>query len=164
MCASKTHTIVIIQKAVFVFLRSLVLAKPTCRLVDFTQIMAPNSYLTLSSLNGSSSATFVVGDELSSTITKFFHKEYTFISALDFAPFWFSSILDSCHGNGHVYCQTGRSLGLSSSRNTLLRCVMTWKGYEPDANVLPSFSLILLLIVLISKMYFFQNKTKTMVT
>lgn len=77
MCASKTQTIVIIQKAVFVLLRSLVLAKPTCRLVDFTQIMAPNSYLTLSSLNGSSSATFVVGDELSSTITKFFHKEYS---------------------------------------------------------------------------------------
>lgn len=80
MCASKTHTIVIIQKAVFVLLRSLVLAKPTCRLVDFTQIMAPNSYLTLSSLNGSSSAIFVVGDELSSTITKFFHKEYSWKS------------------------------------------------------------------------------------
>ena len=80
MCASKTQTIVIIQKAVFVLLRSLVLAKPTCRLVDFTQIMAPNSYLTLSSLNGSSSATFVVGDELSSTITKFFHKEYSWKS------------------------------------------------------------------------------------
>ena len=80
MCASKTQTTVIIQKAVFVLLRSLVLAKPTCRLVDFTQIMAPNSYLTLSSLNGSSSATFVVGDELSSTITKFFHKEYSWKS------------------------------------------------------------------------------------
>ena len=42
--------------------------------------MALNSYLTLSSLNGSSSATFVVGDELSSTITKFFHKEYSWKS------------------------------------------------------------------------------------
>ena len=55
-------------------------AKPTCRLVDFTQIMALNSYLTLSSLNGSSSATFVVGDEVSSTITKFFHKDYSWKS------------------------------------------------------------------------------------
>ena len=80
ICASKTQTTVIIQKAVFVLLRSLVLAKPTCRLVDFTQIMAPNSYLTLSSLNGSSSATFVVGDEVSSTITKFFHKQYSWKS------------------------------------------------------------------------------------
>ena len=47
---------------------------------NFTQIIAPNSYLTLSSLNGSSSATFVVGDEVSSTITKFFHKEYSWKS------------------------------------------------------------------------------------
>lgn len=47
---------------------------------NFTEIMAPNSYLTLSSLNGSSSATFVVGDEVSSTITKFFHKEYSWKS------------------------------------------------------------------------------------
>ena len=37
---------------------------------------------------------------------------------------------------------------------------MTWNGYEPDAKVLPSFSLILLLIVLISKMYFFQKKNE----